>query len=353
MRKDTEEDVLDNDEERDESMATYDDYLRLKEEQDRDAADDDDEDQDDDSDDDSEESDDADDKPGDDDQDEADEDSDEGDDDSDDKDAPADKEGEEQDGDDKGADGEKPDADEVDPRTKLQIERAEARAEHAQQAHDALTGKYGKLVEDFRALQKRLEERESAQRKERGDDDYSHEYNDQERREIAELRRKVEELQSDRREAPVLTAEQVVLQEAHGFAQSARYKADCAKFEEPIKAALNKAIAPGAPLTEALDSGNHDKARLLIRDVLREAYYAAKDAELDRVAEENRKRKEKTSKDLKRKKRDAAPSGVGTRGKSKQDDFEIDPDALTNNPSLARDPKFIRALQRAGKRLGR
>jgi len=361
MRKDTEEDALfeDTGDQAADTTATYDDYLKLQASQAEDGDDDEDDAEGDDAD--GGDNDDAD---GDDDS--SDDDSDDGESDDDDKDSDSDDaDGDDSSDDDADGDDDKQDdkadseadakADDDDKaEVDLKAERAEARAEHAQQAHDALTGKYGKLVQDFKALEERVKAG-ATQRDDRGEDGYRSEFSETEHKEIADLRRKVEELQSSKREEPTLTAEQVILQEAHGFAQSSRYRTDAARFEEPIKAALGTALEPGARLTVALDNGDMDAARMIARDVMREAYYDAKDAEAAAVSAENLKRKEKTSRQLRRKKRDAAPSGVGTRGKSARDAdaVDIDPDALTKNPALARDPAFLKKLKRAGEKLGR
>ncbi len=357
MRKETEEDILGTEEEqRDESMATYEDYLASQREDAEEADEDDDTE---DAGDDNDESDSE--VSGEDSEaeeevesEEASEEESEGDSDEVTEDSSETEETKEEDGADEAADSE-----EVDPRVKLMVERAEARAEHAQQAHDALTGRYGKLVEDFQKLQKRLDSRETQQREERGDG-YSHEYNESERSEIADLRRQVEEMKEQRRE-PVAAGEaagNVILHETHQFAANDRYKADIAKYENDIKVALGRELEPGTRLQRALDSGDAESIRLITRDILREAYYDAREkgeaAERAKLAEENAKRKAKTSRELRRKKRAAAPAGVGAGQKKSDDSFDVlDPDLLTKNPALARDPKFLKQLERAGKRLGR
>lgn len=192
--------------------------------------------------------------------------------------------------------GEKPLSQEPEPdpleAMKLEIERLKIlaeKAEHYRLMHDKLSGQYGDLNRRYRDMQ--------AGTRGGGDLDATDD--------IESIKSKLSAIEERERKRMRDEASRAVMEEAQAFATKFP---DISEYGDKIKEHLGQRYHL---VQEALETGDPDVARNTVRDLVRDAYFTARETALrDRIAQAEAKRAD-AAKELQRRKTEASMSGRG------------------------------------------
>lgn len=193
---------------------------------------------------------------------------------------------------------------------KLRVERlqaAEDRAAHFQRAHDKLTGEYGRVNQELL----RLKSRSMTDNLPDATDEAG--YDRTESRASQAVLKRLEAMENWQREWRMSEANRALMEEAGEFRAKFPDAADYQQDMVPILSERQQLI------TEALETADPSRVRSIARDVMRDAYFTAKENRLRARMEEAEKRRTANRERLERQKVSAGVSATGgTRVATKQ-----------------------------------